>query len=131
MRGDAGLIMLVFVFLVLIGSGVVTLLMAPFLWGRHTDALEVVPTGLSDLVARKEAAYSALKELEFDYRTRKLSPEDYEDLRTIYRLEAAEVLKAMDQGLAPSRDLDALIDAEVAAWRSRRAKQEGAAHGTA
>lgn len=131
MRGDAGLIMLVFVFLVLIGSGAVTLLMAPFLWGRHADALEVVPTGPSDLVARKEAAYSALKELEFDYRTRKLSPEDYEELRTVYRLEAAEILKAMDQAPAAPQDLDALIDAEVTAWRSRRAKQEGAVHGAA
>ena len=123
--------MMIFVFLVLIGSAVVTLLMAPFLWGRHADALEVAPDGPPDLVARKEATYSALKELEFDYRTRKLSPEDYEELRTVYRLEAAEILKAMDQGPASPRDLDALIDAEVAAWRSRRAKQEGVVHGTA
>ena len=123
--------MMIFVFLVLIGSAVVTLLMAPFLWGRHADALEVAPDGPPDLVARKEATYSALKELEFDYRTRKLSPEDYEELRTVYRLEAAEILKAMDQAPAAPQDLDALIDAEVTAWRSRRAKQEGVVHGTA
>jgi len=123
--------MLIFIFLVLIGSAVVTLLMAPFLWGRHADALEVVPTGPSELAARKEAALSALKELEFDYRTRKLSPEDYEELRTVYRLEAAEVLKAMDQGAAAPGDLEALIDTEVAAWRSRRPRQEGAVHESA
>jgi hypothetical protein len=120
--------MLVFFFLVLIGVGVVTVLMAPFLWGQHANALEVAPAGPSDLLARKEAAYSALKELEFDYQTRKLSPEDYEELRAIYRVEAAEALKAMDQGDATPRDLDALIDAEVAAWRARR---EGAVHETA
>ncbi len=123
--------MLVFIFLLLIGSGVVTLLMAPFFWGWHADALEVMPTGPSDLLARKEAAFSALKELEFDYRTRKLSEEDYDELRAVYRVEAAEVLKAMDQGSAAPGDLDALIDAEVAAWRSRRAKQEGVVDGTA
>lgn len=123
--------MLIFIFLVLIGSAVVTLLMAPFLWGRHDDALEVIPTGPSDLLARKEATFSALKELEFDYRTRKLSPEDYEELRTVYRLEAAEILKAMDQGPASTRDLDALIDAEVNAWRTRQPRQEGAVHETA
>ncbi len=123
--------MLVFVFLVLIGSGAVTLLMAPFLWGHHSDALEVVPSAPSDLLARKEAAFSALKELEFDYRTRKLSPEDYAELRAVYRVEAAEVLKALDQGATPSRDLDTLIDAEVSAWRTRRAEREGAVHGTA
>ncbi len=125
------MIMLVFLFLVLIGSAVMTLLMAPFLWGRHDDALEVIPTGPSDLLARKEATFSALKELEFDYRTRKLSPEDYEELRTVYRLEAAEILKAMDQGPASTRDLDALIDAEVNAWRTRQPRQEGAVHETA
>ncbi|MBI4737885.1 MAG: hypothetical protein HY766_17805 [candidate division NC10 bacterium] len=113
--------MLVLFFLVLIGSGVVTILMAPFLWGQHADALEVAPEAPSDLLARKEADYSALKELEFDYRTRKLSQEDYEELRAVYRVEAAEALKAMDQGATPPRDLDALIDAEVAAWRARRA----------
>ncbi len=123
--------MLSFLFLVLIGSGVVTLVMAPFLWGQHRDALEAAPTGPTDLLARKEAAFSALKELEFDYRTRKLSPEDYEELRAIYRVEAAEVLEAMDQGAAPPGDVDALIDAEVAAWRARRATREGAVHGAA
>lgn len=122
--------MLVFFFLVVIGSGVVTILMAPFLWGQHADALVVSPSGPSDLQVRKEAAYSALKELEFDFRTRKLSPEDYEELRAVYRVEAAEVLKAMDQGATPPHDLDALIDAEVAAWRTGRAKWEGAVHGT-
>src|SRR5574341_1735775 len=118
--------MLLFIFLVLIGSAAVTLLMAPFLWGGHADALEVVPTGPSDLAARKEAALAALKELEFDYRTRKLSPEDYAELRAVYRVEAAEVLKALDQGVTPPQDLDALIDAEVSAWRTRRAEREGA-----
>jgi hypothetical protein len=105
--------------------------MAPFLWGNHQDALEVASSVPVDLLARKDAALAALKDLEFDYRTRKLSPEDYEELRAIYRVEAAEVLKAMDQGAAPPRDLDALIDAEVAAWRARQAQREETAHETA
>ncbi len=120
--------MLVFLFLVLIGVGVVTLIMGPFLWGDHHDALEVASSAHVDLLARKDAAYSALKDLEFDYWTRKLSVEDYEELRAIYRVEAAEVLKAMDQGAKPLQDVDALIDAEVAAWRTRRAEQEETAH---
>lgn len=126
--------MLAFFFLILIGSGVVTVIMAPFLWGQHADALEVAPTEPADLLARKEAAFFALKELEFDYRTRKLSPGDYEEMRAVYRVEAAEALRALDQGATPSSDLDALdtlIDAEVAAWRTRRAKREGAIHGAA
>lgn len=123
--------MLLLMFLVTIGLGVAAVLMAPFLWGTHTDALEVVPETPSDLQVRKQAAYSALKELEFDYRTRKLSPEDYEELRAVYRVEAAEILKAMEQGAIAPKDLDALMDAEVAAWQRRRAQKEGAVHGTA
>jgi hypothetical protein len=119
------------VFLILIGTAAVTIIMAPFLRGEHGDALEVAPTAPSDLLARKLAAYSALKELEFDYRTRKLSPEDYQELRAIYRVEAAEALKAMDEGEKSPRDLDALIDAEVAAWQTHRVRREGAVHGTA
>ena len=118
-------------FLAIIGVTAVTFVMAPFLWGNHRDALTVAPSAPSDLQARKEAALAALKDLEFDYRTRKLSAGDYEELRAIYRVEAAEVLKAMDQGAAPPRDLDALIDAEVAVWRARRRQREEAAHETA
>ena len=122
--------MLLIMFLAIIGIGVVTILMAPFLWGNHQDTLEVSSSAPVDLWARKDAALAALKDLEFDYRTRKLSAEDYEELRAIYRVEAAEVLKALDQGAAPPRDLDALIDTEVAAWRTRRAKREGVVHET-
>ncbi len=121
--------MLAFFSLIAIGVGVVALVMAPFLWGNHQDALEVGSPVPVDLLARKDAALAALKDLEFDYRTRKLSAEDYEDLRAIYRVEAAEALKAMDQGATPSRDLDALIDAEVAAWRTRHQRGQGATHG--
>ncbi|MBI4537432.1 MAG: hypothetical protein HY712_05695 [candidate division NC10 bacterium] len=123
--------MLLILLLVLIGIGVFSLLMAPFLWGSHQDALEIAPSASVDLLARKEAALSALKELEFDYGTRKLSREDYEELRAVYRVEAAEILELMDRGGNPSRDLDTLIDAEVAAWRTRRATEKGAVHGAA
>ncbi len=121
--------MLLFLILSSIGVAVVISLMAPFLWGDHQDALEIASSIPVDLLARKEATLAALKDLEFDYRTRKLSAEDYADLRAIYRVEAAEALKAMDQGPSPSQDLDALIDAEVAAWRARTQGRQGATYG--
>ena len=46
--------------------------------------------------ARPRAA--ALKELEFDHRTGKVSDEDYRALVGPLRREAAEALKALDQG---------------------------------
>jgi len=52
---------------------------------------------LKELNARKESLLSAIKDIEFDYGLGKLSREDYEDLNTRYKIEAAEVLKKMDE----------------------------------
>jgi hypothetical protein len=60
-----------------------------------------------ELYRRKEATYSALKELEFDFKTGKLSETDYHELEERYRSEAVEVLEAIDllekEGDAPPR----------------------------
>ncbi len=50
----------------------------------------------ADLYHRKESAYAALKELEFDYRTGKLSEDDYRELEAKYRTEGLEVLEAIE-----------------------------------
>jgi hypothetical protein len=49
-----------------------------------------------DLVSRRNAAYQALKELEFEYNLGNLSDEDYTDLRERYRSQAAGILQRLD-----------------------------------
>lgn len=49
-----------------------------------------------ELYRRKESTYSAIKELEFDWRTGKLSEEDFRELDAKYRAEAVEILEAID-----------------------------------
>lgn len=49
-----------------------------------------------DLYRRKESTYSALKELEFDFKTGKLSKADFEELDAKYRGDALEILGAID-----------------------------------
>jgi hypothetical protein len=56
-----------------------------------------LPEDLEDLYRRKEAAYSALKELEFDFKTGKLSEGDFHELEARYRAEALELLAAIDE----------------------------------
>jgi NADH pyrophosphatase NudC (nudix superfamily) len=56
-----------------------------------------LPEDLEDLYRRKESAYSALKELEFDYKTGKLSEGDFRELEARYRAEALELLAAIDE----------------------------------
>jgi hypothetical protein len=51
---------------------------------------------LHDLLAAKEAAYAALKEIEFDHLTHKLDEQDYEILRARYRARAVSLLKEIE-----------------------------------
>ena len=65
-----------------------------------------------DLYGRKESTYSALKELEFDFKTGKLSQTDFEELDAKYRSEALVILEAID-----------LYESEVAEAVAERAKK--------
>lgn len=52
-------------------------------------------------LVRRDTALAALKEIEFDQATGKLSDDDYERLRGKYTAEALEALRAADAGAAP------------------------------
>jgi len=49
-----------------------------------------------ELAERRDRALSALKELEFDHRTGKVSDDDYRDLLGPLRREAAEALRGLE-----------------------------------
>jgi hypothetical protein len=70
----------------------------PFL-GREPDVLpaEPPPERLA-LEEERDRALGALKDLEFDHRTGKISDEDYRGLVGDLRRDAAEALKALDRG---------------------------------
>lgn len=52
---------------------------------------------MQHLLSRKDSIYTALKDLEFDFSTGKLSDGDYEALREKFSTEAADVLKEIDE----------------------------------
>lgn len=52
---------------------------------------------MHNLLSRKDSIYTAMKDLEFDYSTGKLSEQDYEALRGRFAAEAAVVLKEIDE----------------------------------
>jgi hypothetical protein len=54
-----------------------------------------------DLVEERDRALAALKELEFDHRTRKVNDEDYRAQVGPLRRQAAEALKALEAGQEP------------------------------
>src|SRR3990170_4535725 len=96
--------------MVLIVAATGVLILWPLL--RRTDA------------ASAEMALAAIRELEFDYATGKISPEDYAVLRARYE---AKALEAITQTAATpaaevdggGRDLEALLEEEIAAARSK------------
>lgn len=49
-----------------------------------------------ELLSRRDAAYGAIRELDFEYQLGNLSSQDYEDLRAHYRDRAAGVLQQLD-----------------------------------
>jgi hypothetical protein len=70
----------------------------PFLSrGDDPAPVEPAPERLA-LEEERDRALAALKELEFDHRTGKISDEDYRDLVGELRGRAADALKALDQG---------------------------------
>jgi hypothetical protein len=81
---------------VILALGLVAFVGYPLLRELGDEEAVAVPEELQDLYARKESTYSALKELEFDYKTGKLSEVDFRELDAKYRHEAIELLEAID-----------------------------------
>ncbi len=66
----------------------------------------------------KESALAAIRELEFDFATGKLSEDDYAALRARYEVKAVEVLSRPTRS-ATAAGADARIEAEIAMARKR------------
>ncbi|MHB1343120.1 MAG: hypothetical protein ACYCX3_02020 [Thermoleophilia bacterium] len=77
------------------------------------------PEELDELRRRQESTYSAIKELEFDYRTGKLSEKDFYELDARYRMDALELMDAIEAwqedggGAPPEAQHDEAQDGEV------------------
>lgn len=83
---------------VLLALGVVAFVGYPLLRNQlaREEDLEL-PEEAEELYHRKETTYSALKELEFDYKTGKLSEQDFHELETRFKAGALEILEAIDE----------------------------------
>jgi hypothetical protein len=74
-----------------------------------------------ELIARRDDTLRAIKDLEFDYRVGKVSPEDFQVFLARLKAEAAEILKQMDARQAEKESaLAAALEAEIAAERQAR-----------
>jgi hypothetical protein len=76
------------------------------------DAL-IDETGLSDLVARREAAYQVLRDLDSDFQIGKLAEDDYRQMRVQSLAQAAEIVAQLDAYHAPPPKAEAIQPTRV------------------
>jgi len=96
---------------------------APLFFGAGKAARPAAGNGqasleLEDLLAEKETVYAAIQELDFDFKSGKLSEEDHQGLRQRYEQRAGFLLKAID-------DLQAAAGRSDAPRKARREKRRG------
>ncbi len=107
------------VFLILVILGLLAAIAYPLLKGssyQEEDEFSNNPH-LQDLLSRKEETYSALKELEFDYGTGKLSEDDYQELHSRYKAKAVSILKEID-GAEKEDSIESQIECAVEELRN-------------
>lgn len=105
--------------------GVAVFVALPFLKKRiegisqEVGSQNPIEEGLRRLNSEKESVYSALKEIDFDYSTGKLSKEDYDELENKYKAQAVALLKEIDiiVGKTNILGLDEEIEKEIRAIR--------------
>ncbi len=85
-------ILIAFLILVLL-TAVVAVVGAPLRAARRETS--VASAGRDELDAAREAKYREIRDAELDYRTGKLSREDYETIDSTLRAEAVEILNRL------------------------------------
>ena len=99
----------------------------PFLLGRPEEPVheDAAARERARLLEQRDRALQALKELEFDHRTAKISDEDYARLLPELRSDAAEALAALDHppARAPGAQLPEAVPAAVEAPHAEREEQ--------
>ncbi len=92
----------------------------------YTNQEYPITEKLKILDNKKETLVSAIRDIEFDYGLGKLSKEDFEELNNKYKLEAASVLKEMDeiQKLDNRQTSGDEIESEILSYRKTGASDD-------
>ncbi|MBI2845288.1 MAG: hypothetical protein HYX86_01945 [Chloroflexi bacterium] len=85
----------------ILGALVVGFVAYPLLRPRHRHPQREADSGRTDLLAQKEEAYQAIKDLEFDRAMGKVSGEDFQEMEKELKGQAASLLKAMEKPPPP------------------------------
>ena len=99
--------MAIFIIVLFVLAGVLAIAFPLFLPVEEESGSEIQNEELENLELQKESHYSAIRELEFDFKAKKLSRKDYDELRDEYKALAIETLSQIDElesGKGPEPD---------------------------
>lgn len=110
----------------LVGTALALAALAYVLWPLFADAAPPAVPGsaMSAEPTRRDRAVVALREIEFDRATGKLSDADYSTLKADYTARALAAMRAEESALAPGATADDAAEAAVRRARARRASCE-------
>jgi hypothetical protein len=92
--------------------------------GRDLELEFLAETELDKLLYKKAIIYGNLKDLEFEYKVGRLVDEDFHQLESGYKLEAASVLQKLDL-LGAGIEIDEAMEREIAARKAELFKPGG------
>ena len=125
-----------FEYIVIIGLLLIagTWILNPLLKNDQSESsfLQKREDALRQLNLKKEGAFAAIREMEFDLNMGKLSDDDYESLKKQYELDAVHSLKEIDEiksgqpaEINPKeKDIEDEIEREISALRENRPKRK-------
>lgn len=87
------------------------------LLSKQPPLLPVEDDRLTDLLARKDSAVRALKELEFDHQVGKISEEDYQRFNQRLSRQAITLIQQLEKIKPESVELDERLETEIAQRR--------------
>lgn len=87
---------------------------------KQPPLLQVEDERLTDLLARKDRAVRAIKELEFDHQVGKIDAEDYQRLNQRLSRQAITLIQQVEQITPASATLDEQLEAEIAQRRQAK-----------
>lgn len=103
----------------LLAVGALAFVLFPLFFGVEESAPPIVaPAGVAG--GRGEVAVAALREIEFDRATGKLSDADYEQLKTRYTKDALAAMRSGDVRAGAAEPVDE-VEAAILAYRARHA----------
>ena len=96
--------------------------------GGNMEAELLTESGLDRLLYQKAILYSTLKDLEFEFKVGRLAREDFRQLESAYKAEAAMILQKLDQ-MGAGTGLDEAIERDIAARKAEMFASAGSPKG--